>query len=243
MNLREIIIKVQSVLIPRSSYLRRVCNRAWCTHLRSDSRQTLFKKFKFLINHTTLRNIIKCFNRGLFSGDRDILYIIYNEIVRRGLHNTAYVKNIVSRYDERRNIQEMLANDEDDTFLIECIEQFENCISTTSPNNNELIGENSITDNTANTADITDNTGTINEENKHDINNDRDNSNEFLMEGGGWLWQEFLKLPQPTALETIQSGYVNEKPFDAVQDVSLINNAVCADNNNGMKFQFLLLSI
>ncbi|XP_039309627.1 uncharacterized protein LOC113005997 isoform X2 [Solenopsis invicta] len=126
----------------------------------------------------------------------------------------------------------MLANDEDDTFLIECIEQFENCIPTTSPNNNELIGENSITDNTANTADITDNTGTINEENKHDINNDRDNSNEFLMEGGGWLWQEFQKLPQPTALETIQSGYVNEKPFDAVQDVGLINNAVCADNNN-----------
>lgn len=103
MNLREIIIKVQSVLIPRSSYLRRVCNRAWCTHLRSDSRQTLLKKFKFLINHTTLRNIIKCFNRGLFSGDRDILHIIYNEIVRRGLHNTAYVKNIVSRYDERRS--------------------------------------------------------------------------------------------------------------------------------------------
>jgi hypothetical protein len=102
MNLREIITKVQSVLIPRSPYLRRTCNRVWCIHLRGHARQTLLKKFKFLINHSTLRNIIKCFNYGLFAGDRDILHIVYNEIVQRGLQNTAYVKNIVSRYEERR---------------------------------------------------------------------------------------------------------------------------------------------
>ena len=68
MSLRKIIIGVQRVLIPRSPYLRSVCNRAWCTHLQSHSRQTLLKKFKFLINHSTLRNIIKCFNHRFVRG-------------------------------------------------------------------------------------------------------------------------------------------------------------------------------
>jgi hypothetical protein len=134
------------------------------------------------------------------------------------------------------DIQELLADDDDDTFLIECAEQFETVISATGPNN-ELIDKNICTDKSSNINTCTineDNTCTINERNEHDdqdanTNNDRDVSNEFLMEGGEWLWQEFLQLPQSVTLEMIQS---NEKPFDAVQDAGLINN--------GKSFQFLL---
>jgi hypothetical protein len=140
------------------------------------------------------------------------------------------------------DIQELLADDEDDAFLIECIEQFETGISTTVPNNNnELTDENIDADNAIN---ITGNTSTTNDRIEHDdqdtnTNKECDVSNEFLMEGGEWLWHEFLQFPQPTALEMIQS---NEKPFEAAQVTELINNADCG-YNNGKRFQFLLYRV
>jgi len=102
MNLHEIITNVQRVLIPHSPYLRRVCNSVWRSRLRNLSRKVLLKKFKFLVSHSILRIIIKCFNRGLFGNDRDIFYIVYNEIVQRGLQNTMYVQNIMDRYNDYR---------------------------------------------------------------------------------------------------------------------------------------------
>lgn len=102
MTLLDIITKVQRVLITRSPYLRRVCNSVWCARLQNLPRKALLKKFKFLINHSALHTIIKCFNRGLFANDRDILHIVYDEIMQRGLQNTAYVQNIVNRYTEQR---------------------------------------------------------------------------------------------------------------------------------------------
>ena len=102
MNLYEIISKVQRILISYSPYLRRVCNSTWCARLRNLSRKALLKKFKFLISRSGLRIIIKCYNKDLFTDDSDILNIVYNEIVQRGLQNTEYVHNIVTRYNERR---------------------------------------------------------------------------------------------------------------------------------------------
>jgi len=65
--------------------------------------KSFLKKFKFLISHSILCIIIKCFNRGLFGNDRDIFHIVYNEIVQRELQNTMYVQNIVGRYNEYRD--------------------------------------------------------------------------------------------------------------------------------------------
>ena len=84
------------------------------------------------------------------------------------------------------DIQEMLEDDEDDAFLIECVEQFKADISTTGSNNNEMFDKNISIDNTIN---IAGNQGPSNERSEYDDQNvDTDNnrgvSNEFLMEGG-----------------------------------------------------------
>lgn len=43
--------------------------------------------------------IVRCFKRGLFADDPDILSIGYNEIVRRGVRDVAYVEVIVKKYE------------------------------------------------------------------------------------------------------------------------------------------------
>lgn len=59
-------------------------------HLRYLSQAILFKKLRFLINHAHLRVIVKCYNQGLFANDNDVLHVVYNEIVQRGLRDTPY---------------------------------------------------------------------------------------------------------------------------------------------------------
>jgi len=84
----------------RSVHLYQVCNASWRTHLRSLSRKGLLQKLRYLINHLDLRIIVKCFNRGLFADDPDILSIAYNEIVRRGLRDATYVEAIMKKHEE-----------------------------------------------------------------------------------------------------------------------------------------------
>ena len=103
MRLCEIIITLVRKLAQRSAYLRRICNYTWRRRLRYLSREILFKKLQFLINHAHLRDIMKCYNQGLFTDDRDILRIIYNEIAHRGLHDAPYCKTIVNRYEEQQS--------------------------------------------------------------------------------------------------------------------------------------------
>jgi len=73
-------------------------------YLQNLSRKTLLKNFiiKFLISHSILRIIVKCFNRGLFI-NRDNFHIVYNKIMKHGLQNTAYIQNIMIKYNEPRN--------------------------------------------------------------------------------------------------------------------------------------------
>lgn len=66
------------------------------------SRKGLLQKLRFLINHLDLRTIVKCFDRGLFGDDPDILFIGYNEIVRRGVRDTMYVQAVVKKYEDLR---------------------------------------------------------------------------------------------------------------------------------------------
>lgn len=102
MRLYELIITLVRRLAQRSTYLRRICNYTWRRRLRGLSRALLLKKLQFLINHAYLRDIMKCYNQGLFADDSDILCIIYNEIVHRGLRDAPYCKTIVNRYEEPR---------------------------------------------------------------------------------------------------------------------------------------------
>lgn len=97
-DLYKIVMMMTRILVQRSSRLYRVCNVMWRSRLRSLSRKGLLKKLRFLINHMDLRTIVKCFNRGLFADDPDIICVGYNEIVRRRLHNTVYVEAIVNKY-------------------------------------------------------------------------------------------------------------------------------------------------
>lgn len=100
-DLYVIVITLTRILIQRSAHLRRVCNNTWRRRLRNLSRVFLLRKLQFLINHAHLRIIVKCYNQGLFTNDRDILRIIYNEIVQRGLRDKPYYKIIVNRYEEQ----------------------------------------------------------------------------------------------------------------------------------------------
>lgn len=97
-NLYEVVITITRILVKRSLRLYKVCDFAWRSRLRGLSRKALLKKLRFLLNHSDLRTIVRCFNQGVFIGGTDILCVVYDEIVLRGLHNTAYVENIVAEY-------------------------------------------------------------------------------------------------------------------------------------------------
>lgn len=99
-ELYEIVITVTRIIVQRSTRLHRVCNVTWRARLCSLSRKGLLQKLRFLINHLDLRMIVRCFNRGLFADDPDILSIGYNEIVRRGLRDTVYVEAVVKKYED-----------------------------------------------------------------------------------------------------------------------------------------------
>ena len=101
MHLYDVIITLARRLAQRSTYLRRICNNAWHRRLRNLPRAVLIRKFRFLINNAHLRDIVKCFNQGLFAHNRDVLRIVYNEIVQRGLRDAPYCKPIVNRYEEQ----------------------------------------------------------------------------------------------------------------------------------------------
>lgn len=97
-ELHEIVITVTRILMQRSPRLYRVCTVSWRVGLQSLSRIGLLKKLRFLINQSGLRTLVKCFNRKLFPEDPDILRILYNEIVQRGLQDTLYVEDIIILY-------------------------------------------------------------------------------------------------------------------------------------------------
>lgn len=101
MALHIIAIKLLSVLIQRSPYLRSVCTSTWRRRLRKLDRTSLLKKLKFLINHADARILVKCHNKDLFN-DPDVHRIVYEEIVQRGLREADYVKDIINSYTERR---------------------------------------------------------------------------------------------------------------------------------------------
>ncbi|XP_071555235.1 adenosine deaminase acting on RNA isoform X1 [Temnothorax nylanderi] len=102
-DLYEIVITITRIAVQRSTRLYRVCNVTWRAQLCSLPRRGLLQKLRYLINHLDLRTIVKCFNRGLFADDPDILYIGYNEIVRRGVRDSLYVEAVVKKYE---NFQE-----------------------------------------------------------------------------------------------------------------------------------------
>ncbi|XP_071632242.1 adenosine deaminase acting on RNA isoform X3 [Temnothorax longispinosus] len=102
-DLYEIVITITRIAVQRSTRLYRVCNVTWRAQLCSLPRRGLLQKLRYLINHLDLRTIVKCFNRGLFADDPDILYIGYNEIVRRGVRDSLYVEAVVKKYE---NLQE-----------------------------------------------------------------------------------------------------------------------------------------
>ncbi|KAH0949871.1 hypothetical protein HN011_001994 [Eciton burchellii] len=98
MELYEIVMMVTRMSVQRSPRLYRMCNTAWRSRLQDLSRFGLLKKLQFLINHSNLRMIVKCFNQRLFANDPDILCVLYNEIVQRGLQDTVYVEDIIETY-------------------------------------------------------------------------------------------------------------------------------------------------
>lgn len=101
-DLYEVVIMLTRIVVQRSTRLYRECNVTWRAQLCSLSRKGLLLKLRYLINHLDLRMIIKCFNRGLFADDPDILFIGYNEIVRRGVRDTMYVEALVKKYETLR---------------------------------------------------------------------------------------------------------------------------------------------
>lgn len=103
-NLYEVVILLTRIVLRRSThvYVHRVCDvtrRARLCHL---SREGLLAKARYLINHLDLRMIVRCFDRGLFADDPDILHIAYREIARRGVRDVAYVEALVKRYRQLR---------------------------------------------------------------------------------------------------------------------------------------------
>lgn len=99
-DLHEIVYTVTRILIKRTPHFSKICNLEWRVRLRALKRNGLLRKFRFLINHLDLRTIVKCFNAGLLSTDCDILCILYDELVLRGVANEIYVKCIVNKYRE-----------------------------------------------------------------------------------------------------------------------------------------------
>jgi len=68
---------------------------------------------------------------------------------------------------------------------------------------------------------IDDNDDIINHTDTLHIDNDH-NDNPNLLEGAGWMWQDFLRFSPPSSLEV--------KKSNTVQDINFINND---DDNNG----------
>ncbi|XP_011644967.1 double-stranded RNA-specific editase Adar isoform X2 [Pogonomyrmex barbatus] len=99
-DLYEIVITITRMIAQRSAHLHRVCNVRWRANLASLPRRGLLQKLQFLINHMSLRMIVKCFNYSLFADDPDIFAIIYNEITRRGMRDAAYVEAIVRKCED-----------------------------------------------------------------------------------------------------------------------------------------------
>ncbi|XP_024889204.1 uncharacterized protein LOC112465705 [Temnothorax curvispinosus] len=106
-DLYEIVITITRIAVQRSTRLYRVCNVTWRAQLCSLPRRGLLQKLRYLINHLDLRTIVKCFNRGLFADDPDILYIGYNEIVRRGVRDSLYVEAVVKKYENLQGKEEI----------------------------------------------------------------------------------------------------------------------------------------
>lgn len=99
-ELYEVVITLTRITVQRSTRLDRVCNVKWRKHLRNLSCEGLLCKLRFLVNHLDLRTIVKCFDRGFFANDPDILSIVYDEIVQRGLRDAMYVEAIVKKYEK-----------------------------------------------------------------------------------------------------------------------------------------------
>ncbi|XP_070511692.1 adenosine deaminase acting on RNA isoform X2 [Cardiocondyla obscurior] len=97
-DLYEIVITLMRITVQRSMRIQRVCNVTWRARLTRLSRKSLLQKLRYFINHLDLRTIVKCFNHGLFAGDPDILFILYTEIVQRGVHDAMYVEAVVKSY-------------------------------------------------------------------------------------------------------------------------------------------------
>jgi len=68
---------------------------------------------------------------------------------------------------------------------------------------------------------IDNNDGIINHTDTVHIDNDH-NDNPNLLEGAGWMWQDFLQFSSPSSLEV--------KKSNTAQDINFINND---DDNNG----------
>ncbi|XP_039313773.1 double-stranded RNA-specific editase Adar isoform X1 [Solenopsis invicta] len=98
-DLYEIVIVVTRLIVKRSTRLHRVCNVTWRAGLCNLSRKGLLQKLRFLINHLDLRTMVRCFDRGLFANDPDIIAIGYKEIVQRGVRDAVYVEAIVRKYE------------------------------------------------------------------------------------------------------------------------------------------------
>lgn len=103
-NLHGVVILLTRIVLQRSTHVcvHRVCGVTWRARLYGLSRVGLLRKLRYLINHLDLRMIVKCFNRGLFADDPDILHIAYGEVVRRGVRDTAYVEALVKKYEYLR---------------------------------------------------------------------------------------------------------------------------------------------
>lgn len=103
-DLHEVVILLTRIVLRRSTHVcvHRVCDVTWRAHLCYLSRGGLLRKVRYLINHLDLRMIVRCFDRGLFADDPDILQIAYREIVRRGVRDAAYVEALVKKYEHLR---------------------------------------------------------------------------------------------------------------------------------------------
>lgn len=97
-NLLNAFITILSVALVREAHIRIFRNTIWRIDIKNWSAEVILKKIKFIISLCGLRTILYMFNRGFFSTSNSVMYIVGENIVRRGLKDLPRVQQLMLQY-------------------------------------------------------------------------------------------------------------------------------------------------
>lgn len=91
---------ILSMVLPVNPHLQRVCDVAWIPSFEEATLPNLRKKLRFVLRHCGLRTISRAYERGVFSRDRALVFLVGTVLLERGLADAYCVRALMQEFRE-----------------------------------------------------------------------------------------------------------------------------------------------